>query len=120
MRTADAIAVREVLEDYIRGTRNSDAELLRGLFHPGAVVAGHFGEELLVSGPDSFIEKAAVTPAGPDYTACVASVSVIGRTATACVVEDGLWGGMSFVNRFHLVLEPDGDWVITAKLYHRD
>ena len=120
MRVDDAMAVREVLEDYIRGTRDSDGDLLASLFHPAAVVAGWFGEELIVSGPEDFIRRASDTACGPDYRACVAAVAVTGRTAEATVLEDGLWGGMSFVNRFHLVLTPQGNWIITAKLSHRD
>lgn len=120
MRVDDANAVRDVLEDYIRGTRDSDGELLASLFHPSAVVAGWFGDELLVGGPEGFVKRASETACGPDYRACVSSVEVTGRTAEATVLEDGLWGGMSFVNRFHLVLMPDGNWTITAKLYHRD
>ena len=102
MRTDEAVDVTRVMEDYISGTREGDAGLLRRIFHPEATVAGWFGDNLLIRRPDGFIERAASTEAGPDYHACVASVSVLGKTATAIIYEDGLWDGLSFVNQFHL------------------
>lgn len=120
MRTDDLAAVTAVLEDYIRATATSDGDLLRSIFHPDAMVAGWFGDDLLLRRPDGFIARAARTEAGPDYRARVAAVSVLGRSATATICEDGLWGGLSFVNQFHLVLDAQDRWIITAKLFHRD
>ena len=60
------------------------------------------------------------TPAGPDYRACVASVSVLGRSAEGTILEDALWDGLNFVNRFHLLRDESGAWIITSKLFHRD
>ena len=120
MRTRDVEEVTQVLETYIRGTREGDADLLRSVFDPEAMVAGWFGDIRRVGRPDGFIGRAASTPCGPDYRACVSSVEVRGRMAEGTVLEDGLWDGFSFVNRFHLLRGEDGRWVITAKLYHRD
>lgn len=120
MRTHDILEVTRVLEDYIRGTRDGDGDLLRQLFHPDAIVTGWFGDDMLLRKPDGFIARAESASAGADYTACVASVSVLGRTANATVYEDGLWQGWSFVNHFHLIRDRRDHWVITAKLFHRD
>lgn len=120
MRTQAILDVRQVLDDYIRGTREGNGDILRRIIHPEAMFAGWFGDDLLLRKPEGFIARAESTPAGPDYTACVASVSVLGSTAEATVLEDGLWDGWSFVNRFHLIRDQQGRWIITAKLFHRD
>ncbi|WP_420326216.1 nuclear transport factor 2 family protein [Mameliella sp.] len=109
-----------VLNDYIKGTREGDGDILRRVFHPEAMVAGWFGSDLLMRDPEGFIARAEGADAGPDYTAFVASVSVLGNSATATVIEDGLWDGWSFVNQFHLIRDQNGRWIITAKLFHRD
>lgn len=109
-----------VLDAYIRGTREGDADLLRQIFHPEAMVAGWFGPDLLLRRPDGFIARAASTEAGPGYRASIGAVSVIGRSATATLYEDGLWDGQSFVNQFHLIRDAGDRWIITAKLFHRD
>lgn len=120
MRTEETAEVTRVMEDYIRGTREGDAELLRRIFHREAMVAGWFGDDLLLRSPEGFIARAASTQAGPHYNACVASVSVLGKTATATLYEDGLWNGLSFVNQFHLIRDEANRWTIIAKLFHRD
>ena len=120
MKTTRVAEVQEILDAYIRGTRDGDAALLGSLFHPRAVVAGYVGAEFTVRSPDSFIERAATTPAGADYRAAVTKVAVAGDTANGTIVEDGLWDGLCFVNHFHLVRDPGGAWVITAKLFHQD
>lgn len=120
MGTPEILEVTRVLEEYIRGTRDGDGDALRRLFHPEAMVAGWFGDDLLLRKPDGFIARAESSAAGPEYVACVASVSVLGKTATAIVTEDGLWEGWSFVNQFQLIRNETLRWVITAKLFHRD
>ncbi|WP_421917705.1 nuclear transport factor 2 family protein [Mameliella sp.] len=120
MRTQDTLKVMRVLNDYIKGTREGDGDILRRVFHPEAMVAGWFGSDLLMRDPEGFIARAEGADAGPDYTAFVASVSVLGNSATATVIEDGLWDGWSFVNQFHLIRDQNGRWIITAKLFHRD
>ncbi len=120
MRTEAADEVIRVMEDYIDGTRKGDAALLRQIFHPEAIVAGWFGEDLLLRRPEGVIARVESTEAGSDYKASVACVSVLGKTATATVYEDGLWDNLSFVNQFHLIRDEANRWIITAKLFHRD
>lgn len=120
MRTQDIDEVTRVMESYIRGTREGDAELLRRIFHPEAMVAGWFGDDLLLRRPDGFIARAASTDAGSNYRASIGSVFVIGRSASATIYEDSLWDGQSFVNQFHLIRDSEDQWIITAKLFHKD
>ncbi|MBV7379671.1 nuclear transport factor 2 family protein [Maritimibacter dapengensis] len=120
LRTQEVDEVTLVMESYIQGTREGDAELLRRVFHPEAMVAGWFGGDLLLRRPDGFIARAASTESGPNYKATIGSISVIGRTATATIYEDGLWDDRSFVNLFQLIRDAGNHWVITAKLFHMD
>ena len=120
MRCQETLEITKVLEDYIRGTRQGDAELLRRIIHPDAMIAGWFGNDLLVRRPNGFIARVAESDAGEGYQACVASISVLGKTAVGVVQEDGLWDDQSFINQFHLIRNEEDRWVITAKLFHRD
>ena len=58
MRTEETAEVARVMEDYIRGTRDGDGEVLRRIFHPDAMLAGWFGDDLLLRRPDGFIARA--------------------------------------------------------------
>ena len=117
-RTDDTLAAKAVIADYIKGTRMSDPELLKSVFHENAVMAGYLGPELLLGSPQPFFDAIAANKVGADYQGEITCISVTGRTATATVVEDNLYD-MSFVNQFHL-LDVDGKWTITAKLFHHD
>lgn len=117
-RIDDTLAVKEVVGNYIEGTATSDPDLLRSLFHETAVMSGYLGPDMLVGSPEPFYQAIAARKVGPDYKGEITEVSVIGRTATATVVEDNLYD-LSFVNTFHL-LNVDGAWTITSKLFHHD
>ena len=117
-RTDDILAVKAVIADYIKGTAESDPALLKSIFHENAVMSGYLGPDMLLGGPQPFFDAISQNKVGPDYTGEVTKVSVVGRTATATVVEDNLYD-LSFVNIFHL-LNVDGAWTITSKLFHHD
>lgn len=118
-RTADAAAIAAVLDAYTRGTRTRDTAAIRAVFHPGAVMAGYVGPDLGVGGIAPFLAALEANTVGPDYASAITGIEILGHTATATVVEDNLFG-RSFVNRFHLIRQPQGGWVITAKLFHHD
>lgn len=117
-RTNDALAVKKVVGDYIKGTAASDPDLLRSLFHETAVMSGYLGPDLLLGGAEPFFQAIAERRVGPEYVGVITAISVNGRTATATVVEDRLYD-LSFTNSFHL-LKVDDEWLITAKLFHHD
>lgn len=117
-RTDDTLAVKAVVDNYIKGTAESDHELLRSLFHETAVMSGYLGPDLLLGEPEPFFAGIAQNKVGPEYKGEVIEISVVGRTAKASVIEDNLYG-MSFVNTFHL-LNVDGNWTIMSKLFHHD
>lgn len=118
-RTADTRAILAVLETYTEGARLRDVAALRSIFHPQAVMVGYLGPDLLMGGPEPFFDAIAANEVAPDYASAVVSVQVTGATATATVIEDNLFG-LSFVDAFHLIRQPDGRWLITSKLFHHD
>jgi len=118
-RVSAARAVRAVIEDYVKGSREGDAVRLRSIFHPDAVMVGYLGGKLMSGSPEPFFAHVAQAgPAPEGYKAEIAAVEVDGRTATATLLESG-FAGLDFVDRFHL-LEEDGSWRIVSKLFHHD
>ena len=117
-RKDDTVSVKAVIADYIKGTSDSDPELLESVFHENAVMSGYLGPDMLLGGPQPFFDAIAQNKVGPEYQAEITELSVTGRTATATIVEHNLYG-LSFVNAFHL-LNVNGNWTITSKLFHHD
>jgi len=117
-RTDDIVAVKAVIANYIKGTANSDPDLLRSVFHENAIMSGYLGPDMLLGGPQPFFDAIVQNNVGPDYKGEITELSVTGRTATATLVEDNLYD-LSFVNTFHL-LNVNGTWAITSKLFHHD
>ncbi|MBY5935202.1 nuclear transport factor 2 family protein [Tateyamaria omphalii] len=117
-RTDDAAAVEAIVNTYIKGTADRDVDLLKTVFHENAVMAGYLGPAKLIGSPQPFYDHLTANEHGPGYVAKITHIAVTGRTAVARIVEDSLYG-MSFVNDFHL-MNDDGSWVITAKLFHHD
>lgn len=116
-RIAATEAVRAVINQYIDGSARGDGELLGSLFHPDAVMMGHLGATCLAGSPEPFLRSAAGSPQGDDYQATIMSITVAGAVATVHLCETGYAGG-DFDDFFHL-LDVDGRWLITSKLFHR-
>lgn len=118
-RVTPARAVRAVIDDYVRGSREGNVELLRSVFHPAAVMTGSVGGRLLCGPPEPFFQAVAKGgPAPAGYEAEVTEVVVDGNTAAATLVEKG-FAGLDFTDRFHLV-EEGGRWLIVSKLFRHD
>lgn len=117
-RVDDIQAVKALVRSYIEGTKASDPDLLRSLFHDSAIMSGYLGDDLLVGSPEPFFQAISERKVQPNYTADITEIAVTGRTATATVVEDNIYD-LSFVSTFHLI-NIDGGWTITSKLFHHD
>lgn len=111
-------AIKAVIDDYIKGTIERDVALLKTVFHENAVMAGYLGPGKLIGSPQPFYDHLEANEHGPGYASEITSITVTGRTATACLIEQNLYG-MRFHNDFHL-LNDDGSWKVTAKLFHHD
>lgn len=122
-RTTDIDAVLATLQRYVDGTYRGDVKLLASSFHPQALMTGYLGGQFLVGSPQPFLDHVGSVPSpqstGAPYTGRFAAVEVTGSTATARLVEDNLYG-LDFVDDFHLVKTPAGEWLIVSKLFHHD
>ncbi len=118
-QTGSEAAVRAVVQQYIDGTFEGDADKLAAVFHPQAVMTGYLGPDLLCGAVAPFLDAVRGNPAPRDtggYTAAITQVEVAGQVATATLSETGLMG-TDFVDYFHLVC-IDGAWSIVAKTFH--
>lgn len=113
-------AVRAVLDRYAEAVFRGDAETLRGLFHPAAVMNGYLGDDLLLGTPEPFLADVAGHPpmaeSGVPFETEFSAVLVSGRTATATLEENSFFGTTHFVNYFHL-LNEGGQWKIVSKTF---
>ena len=117
----DEAAVRAVVQTYVDGTVEGDADKLASVFHPQAVMTGYIGEQLLCGSPEPFLDAVRNNPPageGGGYAADITQVEVNGAVATATLVEKGLMGA-NFVDHFHLV-QADDRWSIVAKTFHAE
>ncbi|WP_157976557.1 nuclear transport factor 2 family protein [Parahaliea mediterranea] len=114
-----ALAVRAVIESYVKACRSGDTMALRALFHDEASMSGFLGGAEILGTPEPFFDAVAQNPApqttGLPYEATIKAVIVSDRIGTVELHEQG-YLGMNFINHFHLMLE-DGQWYITAKLF---
>ena len=108
--------VRAVVEAYIDGSRRGDADLLRSIFHPQAVMMGYLAGNLMSGSPEPFFEHAARGAQPESYSGRVGEIRVDGDVATATLHEEG-FAELDFVDHFHLLRE-DGTWRITSKVFH--
>lgn len=120
MLTADKAAVQNVIDNYIDGMFHANIEALRNCFHPKAVMNGFLGEVMLVGTPEPFFEdvgsKPSMASGGVPYKGEVVSLELEGAVASVTLKEEGIPGGISFINYFHL-LKEEGIWKITSKTF---
>lgn len=108
--------IMEVLESYISGTKNGDADLLATLFDKDAIMSGTLVNTQLICGsPKIFFEDVRGKRSDDSYHAEVKEININGHIATATLYESGMMG-LNFVNHFHL--KKDGSkWLIVSKLF---
>jgi hypothetical protein len=120
MLTADKAAVQNVIDNYVDAMFHANIEALRNCFHPEAVMHGFLGDMKLFGTPEPFFEdigsKPSMASGGVPYKGEVISLELEGGVASVTLKEEGIPGGISFVNYFHL-LKEDGIWRITSKLF---
>ncbi|OFW61006.1 MAG: hypothetical protein A2133_04320 [Actinobacteria bacterium RBG_16_64_13] len=113
-------AVQAVMERYVDAVFNADIATLKEVFHPQAAMCGYLGDKLLIGTPQPFLEDLATHPSmaknNDPFRGIISGVGVMGRAATATLEETGFFGAGHFVNYFHL-LDFDGEWKITSKIF---
>lgn len=113
---SDTASPEAVLDAYTRGTATRDVALLKSIFHPEAVMTGYLGGQHLMGGPEPFYGALEGNEVGADYTGATVALTTDGDIASGTTEEKNLLG-LNFTNHFHLVKQPDGRWLITAKLF---
>lgn len=119
MALSDYEAVREVITKYINGSNHGDADLLRSIFFPEAIMSGDYQGTLRFGTPEPFFERVENSPSlkdsGMDYKAVITSIEIVGSVASAVLKEEGFFNA-NFTDFFHL-MKKDGEWKIISKTY---
>lgn len=110
--------IRNIMEKYIEGTNTTDVSLLESIFHDNAIMSGWLGSEMIVGSPEPFFRFLNNSKISPNYHARIENIWTEGPVATAVIREENLLG-MNFVNQFQLI-QQNGVWLITAKLFGHD
>ena len=111
----DLEEVTRVLNLYIDGAGNGNADYLWSAFHESARWFGsEDGVEYDVD-KERFIALMVEQPGNPS-SAKIVDIQIAGTAATATVQEEGFWGTLSFTDYFQLAI-LDGRWQITCKTF---
>lgn len=109
----------ETIEKYIEATRLGDADGLKNLFSPEALMSGFYEGEYYSGSPEVFFEEVRDNPrpseTGQEYIGEIAYTEVINNIAQVTVKEKG-YLGLNFSNLFHLA-RIDSEWLIISKTY---
>jgi len=111
--------IKDVIKRYTEGTYEGDSQKLQGCFHSEARMNGYLGGQLLLATPAPFIadmEANKIKDAENNYGYEIDNLEIADRVASVTLRETGFPGGAQFVNFFHL-LESDGEWKITSKVF---
>ena len=111
----DTTEVTRVVNLYIDGAGNGNADQLNEAFHKNA---RWFGS---VDGVDYDLDKEGfvtymVGAPGKPSSAKIVDIQIVGAAATATVKEEGFWGTLSFTDYFQLAI-LEGRWQITCKTF---
>jgi hypothetical protein len=111
----DTTEVTRVLNLYIDGAGNGNADQLNEAFHKSARWFGSMDGVDYDMDKEGFVAFMVETPGNPS-SAKIVDIQIDGTAATATVKEEGFWGGLSFTDFFQLSI-LDGRWQITCKTF---
>ena len=111
----DQTEVTRVMQLYIDGAGNGNADQLNEAFHASARWFGAVDGVDYDMDKESFVAAMVETPGLPSKAEIV-DVHIEGSAARATVKEEGFWGTLSFTNFFQLSI-LDGRWQITCKTF---
>jgi hypothetical protein len=107
--------VTRIMNLYIDGTGNGNADQMNEAFHGSAHWFGTMDGVDYDLDKESFVALMVETPGHPSLSAIV-DIHIDGTAARATVKEEGFWGTTSFTNFFNLSI-VDGCWQITNKTF---
>ena len=111
----DTTEVTRVVNLYIDGAGNGNADCLWSAFHESARWFGSMDGLDYDIDKDGFTALMVETPGNPS-SAKIVDIQIAGTAATATVQEEGFWGTLSFTDFFQLA-KLDGRWQITCKTF---
>ena len=111
----DQTEVTRVMQLYIDGAGNGNADQINEAFHSSARWFGTMDGVDYDMDKESFVALMVETPGLPSKAEIV-EVHVEGTAARATVKEEGFWESISFTNFFNLSI-LDGRWQITNKTW---
>ena len=111
----DTTEVTRVVNLYIDGAGNGNADQLNEAFHASAHWFGSADGVDYDMDKEGFVALMVETPGHPT-AAKIVDIQIAGTAATATVKEEGFWGGLSFTDFFQLSI-LDGRWQITCKTW---
>ena len=111
----DLTEITKVLNLYIDGAGNGNADYLWSAFHESARWFGSLDGLDWDIDKDGFTAMMVEQPGNPS-SARIVDIQIAGLAATATVQEEGFWGTLSFTDYFQLA-KLDGRWQITCKTF---
>jgi hypothetical protein len=111
----DTAEITRVVNLYIDGAGNGNADQLNEAFHKSARWFGSMDGVDYDMDKEGFVAFMVESPGNPS-SAKIVDIQIDGTAATATVKEEGFWGGLSFTDFFQLSI-LDGRWQITCKTF---
>jgi len=111
----DTTEITRVVNLYIDGAGNGNADQLNEAFHKSARWFGSMDGVDYDMDKEGFVAFMVESPGNPS-SAKIVDIQIDGTAATATVKEEGFWGGLSFTDFFQLSI-LDGRWQITSKTF---
>jgi hypothetical protein len=111
----DTAEITRVVNLYIDGAGNGNADQLNEAFHKSARWFGALDGVDYDMDKEGFVAFMVESPGHPT-SAKIVDIQIANTAATATVKEEGFWGGLSFTDFFQLSI-LDGRWQITCKTF---
>ena len=118
-QNAEEVAVREPLENYIRGHATGQGEHFRKAFHPDAKLFAIRDGKYWQLTSEEYIARAAGKPAADEAQRkrTIESIDITGNAAVAKIVLD--YPQVKFTDYMSL-LKIDGEWKIVNKTFYAE
>ena len=111
----DKTDVTRVMNIYIDGVGNGNADQMNEAFHSSARWFGTVDGVDYDLDKESFVTHMVGTPGKPS-SAKIVDIQIAGTAARATLEVEGFWGTISFTDFFQLA-KFDGRWQITCKTF---
>jgi hypothetical protein len=111
----DLTEITKVLNLYLDGAGNGNADYLWSAFHESARWFGSLDGLDWDIDKDGFTVMMVEQPGNPS-SARIVDIQIAGTAAIATVEEEGFWGTLSFTDFFTLAI-LEGRWQITCKTF---